>query len=160
MKKRIAWNKGLKGTQSANATSFKKGQKPHNFKGSYQSKDGYIFIYCPDHPFRYGERYVLEHRLVMEKYLGRYLQPQEHVHHINEVRNDNRIENLQLCANNTEHRKEHRKQWDKEKPCSICNLTLPLSQFSHRLNNPKAKTRYRFYSSWCKECSRIKKRQS
>lgn len=160
MKKRIAWNKGLKGVQTANVTSFKKGRKPHNFKGSYKSKDGYVLIYCPEHPFaKQRGTYVMEHRLVMEKHIGRYLTPQEHVHHINEVRDDNRIENLKLCANNTEHKKEHRKQWDTEKPCTLCGLTLPLSNFSHRLNNPKSKTRYRFYSSWCKECSRIKKRQ-
>ena len=160
MKKRIAWNKGLKGVQSANRTSFKKGEKPHNFKGRYQSKDGYIFIYIPDHPYATGrKKYVMEHRLVMEKHIGRYLLPTEHVHHINEIKDDNRIENLKLCTDNTEHKKEHRRIWHKEKPCTLCNLTLPLSNFSHRLNSPNSKTRYRFYSSWCKECSRLKKRK-
>ena len=62
-------------------------------------KSGYVEIYSPEHPHARGKKYVREHRLVMEKHLGRYLEPHEQVHHKNAIKNDNRIENLQLIQN-------------------------------------------------------------
>jgi hypothetical protein len=38
----------------------------------------------------------MQHRIVMERILGRFLERHEHVHHINGVRNDNRPENLEI----------------------------------------------------------------
>ena len=58
--------------------------------------NGYVHIYKPNHPFAKKRGYVLEHRLVMEKSLGRYLRKNEIVHHRNKVKTDNRIENLEL----------------------------------------------------------------
>lgn len=68
---------------------------------------GYILVLKPDHPYAQKRGYVPEHRLVMEKHLGRYLSSQEEIHHINEIRDDNRIENLKLCSNRKEHSKYH-----------------------------------------------------
>ena len=57
---------------------------------------GYVYLYVPDNPSANPEGYYAEHRIIMEKHIGRYLNSKEIVHHINEIRNDNRIKNLQL----------------------------------------------------------------
>lgn len=84
------------------------GDKSPNWKGGRcHRSDGYISILCRKHPSAdYGGR-VLEHRLVMEEYLGRYLLPTEIVHHINGVRDDNRLENLELTQSKKGHGKLH-----------------------------------------------------
>jgi hypothetical protein len=75
--------------------------------GKFKTTRGYIFVLSPNHPSVNSAGYVFEHRLVMEKHIGKYLKPSEQVHHINGNRSDNRIENLQLFANITEHMKFH-----------------------------------------------------
>jgi len=75
-----------------------RGKKHGNWKGGrLMTASGYVMLHAPDHPAANGA-YVFEHRLVMEKHLGRYLTPEETVHHKNGMRDDNRIEHLELWA--------------------------------------------------------------
>jgi uncharacterized protein (DUF1330 family) len=74
------------------------------------NSQGYSMILLRKHPYCESNGYVREHRLVMEKHLGRYLLPTEDVHHINGNRTDNRIENLELITNRSEHIKKYHSQ--------------------------------------------------
>ncbi|KKM89774.1 hypothetical protein LCGC14_1245270 [marine sediment metagenome] len=104
------WNKGIK-TGIIPKTAFKKGQvgkKAGHWKGGkFTSSNGYVMIYEPKHPFCKKNGQVYEHRLVMDKHLGRYLTSEEVVHHINNIKSDNRIENLMLFNTKKSHTKFH-----------------------------------------------------
>jgi hypothetical protein len=62
------------------------------------SKGDYNYAVVPDHPLATKNGYVLEHRIVMENHIGRLLSSEEIVHHKNDCKKDNRIENLQLMS--------------------------------------------------------------
>lgn len=98
---RKIWNKGKPNPDM-------QGKKHRWWKGGrFKTAAGYVMIHSPGHPYarKKGTRtigsagYVFEHRLVMEKFLGRLLLPGEKVHHRNGIKDDNRLKNLQLIAN-------------------------------------------------------------
>src|ERR1700757_3616663 len=111
-KENIPWNKGTKGVMKA----WNKGVPNPNFRGpnnpnwsggEYINDQGYRYILSPDHPYKGIRGYVREHRLVMEKYLGRYLDPQEDVHHIDHNKLNNDINNLELFPTRAAHLKKY-----------------------------------------------------
>jgi len=84
------------------------GNKAYNWKGGkHVNMEGYVVVLCRDHPHS-KKGYVLEHRLMMEQKIRRYLKPEEIVHHINGLKTDNRLKNLQLLKNRSQHMKIHR----------------------------------------------------
>ncbi len=90
---RIAWAKGR------HEATIKRGANSAAWRGGRRrDAKGYISIYLPNHPYATKAHYVLEHRLVMEEELGRYLLPSEKVHHRNRVKDDNRPENLEVFS--------------------------------------------------------------
>lgn len=89
---------------------FKKGNRKEkciNYKNGTQVTNGYISELVPEHPAANKRGYVYQHRLVMEKHIGRYLGRKEVVHHKNFDKKDNRIENLMLFATDGDHRRHH-----------------------------------------------------
>ena len=97
---RIPWCKGKKIPQNS-------GERNHMWRGGRSKRpDGYIVIYKPEHPSviqrktitKHARLGVFEHRLVMEKMIGRYLTNNELVHHKNGIKDDNRPENLVLTV--------------------------------------------------------------
>jgi len=112
---RFIWGHSRKGMPSYNkGKSMSKSQKEKlrkpkpsirgknhpNWKGGrLRSHQGYVRVLKPSHPNADQTGYVQEHRLVMSEYLGRPLTELESVHHRNGIKDDNRIENLELTTN-------------------------------------------------------------
>lgn len=68
----------------------------HNGRPARLDHHGYIRIYEPTDPRSDKGGWVFEHRYVVEQSLGRTLSRNEAVHHINGIKHDNRLENLQV----------------------------------------------------------------
>jgi endogenous inhibitor of DNA gyrase (YacG/DUF329 family) len=72
-------------------------EKSPNWKGGTYVHKGYLRF------SRNDLKRKLVHRHIMEIHLGRNLEKNERIHHINGIKTDNRIENLVVCKNNAEH---------------------------------------------------------
>lgn len=83
---------------------FPTGRKNPSWRGGrFVDADGYVLIRKPNHPHAVYGGYVREHRLVMEKHLGRYLRTEEVVHHIDGNKQNNSLDNLKLYERNADH---------------------------------------------------------
>lgn len=113
--------------------------------GSGTIRRGYLLITV-------NGKQVPEHRVVMERVLGRSLLDSEVVHHINGVRTDNRPENLMVLANHAEHRLAHTTTLRNEthKECTRCHRVKPRAEFPSRRNHGRRDPHF----SRCKTCYR------
>lgn len=73
-----------------------------------KDRQGYILLNIPDHP-QAKKGWVQEHRVVVEKFIGRYLNPEEVVHHLDFDKENNKIDNLMIFPNQKAHMKFHTK---------------------------------------------------
>lgn len=84
------------------------GSKHPMWRGGEIKEKDYIYIWKPNHPFCNSKSYVKRSRLIVEKYLKRYLTKKETVHHINEIKDDDRIKNFIVFINTGYHSAFHR----------------------------------------------------
>ena len=86
-------------------------------------KGNYNYAIVRNHPNRTKNDYVLEHRIVVENHIQRLLEKDEIVHHINEIKKDNRIDNLQIMKSD-----EHGKHHQEHVGLTLINLICPECQ--------------------------------
>lgn len=100
----VAYHLSRRGVQLRTRRGAKRGAEHHNWTGGRYIEGGYVVVKVdPADPIvgpmcskgRHGD-YVLEHRAVMARSMGRPLRQTETVHHKNGDKMDNRLENLQL----------------------------------------------------------------
>ena len=104
--------------------------KSGHWKGGRIKRGEYWYIKTFNHPKAGKQGYVAEHRLVMEKRLGRYLEKGEIIHHINKDCSDNRIENLELFSSPGKHTsKAHPEIYEKQKKLFKGKRFSPKTEF-------------------------------
>ena len=87
-----------------NHPGIRKGKNHPCWKGGRKiDSEGYIQVYQPNHFYAQAGGYVREHRLVMEKILGRILLPEEIVHHNDKDKANNLPGNLKYFPSQAEH---------------------------------------------------------
>lgn len=186
------WNKYIKGhyaniLNKNNPRGDIHGLRNPNWRGGRRrDADGYILIKDEKHPFKTKKNLVYEHRLIMESYLRRfnpnhqsliningklYIDKSYDVHHINGIKDDNRIENLQGILH-SEHIRNHlsdlcKGEYTKEfnqklkeiirkrdgNACSICGKkALKPKLCVHHIDYNKSNNSESNLISICKDC--------
>lgn len=99
------------------AACHRTGSKNWKWRGGRtRSESGYVTVRVWDYPGTLKSISIHEHVYVMAKFLGRPIREKESIHHKNGVRDDNRLENLELwsCSQPRGQRVVDKIQWAKE----------------------------------------------
>jgi len=101
------------------------GEQHGSWKGGrFINPNGYVFVWLSPEDelaeMRISSGYISEHRLVMARHLGRPLTKNENVHHVNGIRDDNRIENLELWTRP----QPHGVRVSERQHCPTCSCTI------------------------------------
>lgn len=101
----VVWSKG-----GNRWNIYVKDHSRKNLEKKYRILDGGSWcLYEPDHPFSDKRGYIAEHQFLMEQKIGRYLSPEEVVHHKDENHLNNDPDNLELFSSNGDHVRHHKK---------------------------------------------------
>lgn len=144
--KRILKEAGVQLRKAARRDGKGRGKDNPAWRGGRRKrKDGYIIVWTPR-----GDR--LEHRVIMERILGRELLKTEVVHHKDGNPSNNDPINLEVIGGQSVHALHHAKH-NREallhnglKQCTLCFLVKPLSDFHKTRSNKMG------IQSWCKKC--------
>lgn len=122
--------------ECSSLSTVPRGERSNRWTGGVYYNHGYRMIKTQGHPRATKHGYVAEHVLVMEAHIGRALLPHEEVHHINRVKDDNRIENLALM-DRSEHHRLHNREMRFERngqtvSCPVCAAPFYRFPGSHR----------------------------
>lgn len=108
-----------------NTIKAHKGKQSFHWKGGRRrTQHGYVEIWMPEHPNSNKNGYVLEHRYVVAEHIGRPLTQTEDVHHKNGIKDDNRIENLELLEK-ADHTKKHTNNKEKYYEAAMKQCIFP-----------------------------------
>lgn len=99
----------------------------HNGKPAVLDRQGYVRIFEPEHPRATKSGWVFEHRFIAETRIGRLLRQDEHVHHVNGQKADNRPENLVVMGHS-----EHSTLTVKERAEALAAQEAELDEYRRR----------------------------
>lgn len=116
--------------------SIKIGNEILDITGRKRTKKGYVALCIKNHPFSDKTNgYIFEHRIIVEMNLGRFLNHDEIVHHLNDIKHDNRLDNLMVMTN-AEHTIFHNKNHSQSDEAKKLISLKAKSRLKNKRNHP------------------------